>query len=311
MEECVIVIEQALYENHGGSNRLLARSPGFQDDWLPIAEQLCSGFGERPPGMSCPACLFAQPFGKGHVAVVQVADQGTDHTGQPRALVFRFLIIGRADYFNLSGDPFIIVGQFPAQWLARGDLPALVWPQDAMLPRTIKQVQEVLQRPQEGPNLLGGAQVLVDGGRLVFERPGPATELLRGLWTLLPTTTRCELWPASFAFGNALGFDAVVAPEVGGEEYAGYVSGDEAGDYPEGRYELNLQIAAEAGDQAELDALFARRSRKETWRLGLMILVTCFVLAIVGNLLFRPPPPDVGKPPPAKMNHERRLPAHP
>jgi hypothetical protein len=297
MRKGPILIEQALYENHGGRYRLLAHSSGFQDGWLPTAEQLCSGFGERPPGLACPACLFAQPFGKRHVAVVQASDQGSDEAGQPRALVFRFLVLGRSDYCDLGGDPFAIADQFPAPWAARGDLPALVWPQDVRVVRTVEPVREVLQRPQEGPNLLGGAQVLVDGGRLVFERPAPATELLRGLWTLLPTSTRSELWPASFAFSNALGFDALVTVDAAGEEYAGYVWGEEAGDYPEGRYELHLQIAAEARDQAELDALFARRSRKETWRLGLIILGTCFVLAVVGNLLFPPPPPEVRKPP--------------
>ena len=102
------------------------------------------------------------------------------------------------------------------------------------------------------------------------------------------TSVRTEFWPASFAFGNALHFDALVVPNAGGEEYAGYIHGEQAGDYPEGRYELNLQIAAENGDQRELDALFARRSRKETWRLGLILLGMCLLVAILGNWLMPP-----------------------
>ena len=57
------------------------------------------------------------------------------------------------------------------------------------------------------PALLGGVQILVDGGKLVFLRPAPDPGLIRGLWTLLPGPMRTALWPATFAFGNALGFD--------------------------------------------------------------------------------------------------------
>ena len=306
MRQDAISIEQAVYGCDSGGCRLLARSPGFLDDWLPTAEQLCSGFGKRPKGVACPACLFARPFRKHHVAVVQVADQGIDAEGRPHMLAFRFLVLARSDYVVLGGDPFAIADPFPAPWAARGDLPVLVGPQDWAAPRTVQQVQEVLQRPNDGPNLLGGVQVLVDGGRLVFERAAPDTRLLRALWTLLPTSTRCDLWPASFAFSNVLGFDAVVTADAGGEEYAGYLRGDQAGDYPEGRYELNLQIAAEAGDQDELDTLLARRSRKETWRLGLLILGMCLVLAIVGNLLMPPPPPVVRKPAPVKQDMQNK-----
>ena len=44
---------------------------------------------------------------------------------------------------------------------------------------------------------------------------------------------------------------------------------EQARDYPEGRYELALQTAAESGDQAELNRLFARRSSLDTIRIGL------------------------------------------
>jgi hypothetical protein len=291
MQERKILIEQAICRTGRDGFHLLARSTGFVDDWLPTAERLCAAFGERPVGVACPACLFAQPFGKRHVAVVEVADQELDGFGRPGALGFRFLILTHRDYGGLGGDPFLIAAQFPAPWAARGELPVLSWPMESPLSRTVEQIQEVLQRDEDGPNLLGGAQLLVDGGRLVFERPVPDTELIRGLWTLLPTSTRCEIWPASFAFGNALGFQALVVPHVGEADYSGYLRGEQAGEYPEGRYELYLQIAAEAGDQRELHALLARRSRKETWRLGWMVLGTCLVLALAGNLLMPPPAP--------------------
>src|SRR4051812_24891006 len=164
------VIEQALYGGQdAGGYQFLARSPGFRDEWLPAAQRLCAGFGERPAGVRCPACVFARPFGKQHVAVVQAADQGADDTGRPGALAFRLLVFPRRDYAAHVGDPFLAADRFPPPWDARGELPALRWPTAEPPPRTVAAVRRFLQGP-DGPTLLGGIQVLVDGGRLVFER---------------------------------------------------------------------------------------------------------------------------------------------
>lgn len=310
-----IIIEQAIYGSlDTGGYRFLARSSGFQEDWLPAAQQLCADFGERPAGVRCPACVFAQPFGKKHVAVVQVADQGTDDTGRPGALGFRLLIVPIGSYNHL-GDPFAIAEQFPPTWEDRGELPALSWLEASLPYRTVAEIQRVLKRA-EGPALLGGAQALVDGGQLIFQRPDPDTELMRGLWMLLPASTRRALWPASFAFGNTLAFDALVVARADGADgaaYEGYVSEQQAEEYPQGYYELNLQIAVEAGDQAELDALFARRSRAQTWRLGLILLVVVSALLLCTQLLQAPKTPpvkhapkeDIQKQPHPKGDHGR------
>jgi hypothetical protein len=278
-----VSIEQAIFGGRSAEDyRCRAQSPGFLEDWLPEARRLCAGFGERPVGLVCPECVFAQPLGKRHVAVVQVADLGADDIGRPGPLGFRFLVLSRADYALLGGDPFGLAEGFPPQWQSRGDLPVLEL--EAIPTRTVADVQQVLKH-SEGPTLLGGVQALVDGGRLVFQRPAPDTGLLQGLWTLLPVSNRCELWPSSFAFGNELGFHALVVSRPNGQEYAGYLTEEQAGDYPQGRYELNLQIAAEAGDQQELNALFSRRSRTQTWRLGLILLIVMSALVLGMKLL--------------------------
>ena len=122
----------------------------------------------------------------------------------------------------------------------------------------------------ESPALLGGAQILVDGGKVVFVRRAPDPGLIRGLWTLLPSRTRSELWPATFAYSNALRFDAVVVPRPGIEDFTSYTTEEQAADYPAGRYELSLQTAAESGDQAGLDATSsaaAVRTRRCAWPL--------------------------------------------
>lgn len=283
-----MIIEQAMYARHGVECRLLARSPGFLDDWLSASERLCIGFGVaqagsfcyRPAGVSCPPFLFAQPLGKHHVAVVQASDFRVGEV----ALRFHIYVIKRADYLNWLIDPFLVADYFPFPPDSPRELGAISWRSESPPMRTVPDIQRILKRA-EGPALLGAAQALVDGGRVVFERPDPESTLIRDLWTLLPTRTRSELWPASFAFGNDLGFHALVVPQATGDTFHNYVTEDQAASYPEGGYELNLQIAAENGNQGELNELFARRSRAQTWRLGLILLGFVLLLALGMGLL--------------------------
>ncbi len=271
-------------------------------------------------GVTCPQAVFALPLGDKHAAVVHVADQTGDQAGGGSALGFHFLVLPRSDYRRYFGDPFELARRLPPAWDSAGalvpqtlpartlparTLPARTLPAEPLPPRTVGQLRAVLQRVKAGalrenedpetvertpenaqsPALLGGVQILVDGGRVVFERPAPEPGLIEGLWTLLPNTTRAELWPASFAFGNALGFDAVVVPRAAGDEFENYYGEEQAAEYPPGRYELALQTAAEHGDQRELDRLLNRRSLAETWRLGLTILVLVTALALAARLL--------------------------
>src|SRR5262245_27239090 len=137
-----MLIEQAIYGSQSaGGYRFLARSPGVADDWLPAAERLCTGFGERPAGVACPEAVFALPFGPRNAAVVQVADQGQDDAGRPGALAFRLLIVPRRLYEDVGGDPFFIAEQLPPNWAARGDLPALEWTAGAAPYRTVEHIQ--------------------------------------------------------------------------------------------------------------------------------------------------------------------------
>jgi len=265
------LLEHALYERRDGNHRLLARSPGFLDEWQTEAERLCAGFGERPAGVACPGCVFARPFGKSHVALVRAADQGQDAQGRPGPLGFHVVVLPADLYGYLGGDPFYLAERIPSPWSARDALTPITCPEPPPERRTVAEVRKVLDVPNSA-TLLGGTQALLDGGKVVFERSAPDEALLRSLWTLLPTSTRKELWPASFAFGNALGFNVLVMPRLDPAMFATYIHEEKAGDYPEGRYELALQTAAEAGNQNELDALFSRRSYREMKRLGLFLL---------------------------------------
>jgi hypothetical protein len=324
-----IVIEQAFFVRPPEQMPFLqARSAGFTETWLPEVEQLLLGFGERQTGIPCPAAVFAQPLGKDQVAVIQVADQ-LARAGEP-ALGFHVLVLPRAAYRLYLGDPFAIADLF----FKKGDrvlfeglddktpLSPLSLPAVQLPARTVDDVRQVLHRVKAGalrededphtielnvdnaesPALLGGVQILVDGGKLVFVRRAPDPGLIRGLWMLLPSPTRSELWPATFAYSNALGFDALVVPRRGDEDFSEYNSEEQASDYPAGRYELSLQTAAEAGDQAGLDALFNRRTSQETLRMGLF-MVAVLSIAVLGLRFWRTASPEPSSLSPAQREN--------
>lgn len=282
------MIEQALYAGQdAGDYRLLARSPGFRDDWMAEVERLCIGFGERPAEVACPGCMFARPFGRHHIAIVQAADQKAEDIGWPGVLGFYLLILHRSLYEELGGDPFNIADHFPPPWQARGELPSLTWSAGDPPARTVAMLQKILNVPYSA-TLLGGAQILLDGGRLVFERTAPDDSILRSLWALLPTQERAKLWPASFTFRNVHQFDAVVTPRATDAEYQDYITEEKAGDYPEGRYECNLQSAIETGDQEEIDALL-NYSRSRMLRLIVVLLLMVILLAGAMSVLLPSP----------------------
>lgn len=273
-------VAQAIFISTNHEVRERGRSEDFDPAWLAEAERICRGFGTPIPGVACPLAIFAQPFSSRHVAVVQVADL------PGMGLGFRFIILPRRLYTNLIADPFRVADYFPPTWDRSGTLPTLAWPNQPPPRRTIEQLQHVLQTGGS-PTLLGAVQGLVDGGRLLFERAAPATQLVRDLWQLLPTSAQAELWPTTFAFGNDLMFDILVIPKAEGLKLDRYITEEQALDYPERRYEFSLQYAVEHGDQRELDALLSRRSSKQMLRLALFILIGG-VLAYIGiNMLLR------------------------
>lgn len=292
-------LELALYGGHeSGGYRFLARSPGFREEWLAEAERLCTGFGERPAGVNCPRAIFAHSFGTNQVAVVQVTDQGFDDHGRPGSLAFYLVVFPATLYAAVGGDPFYLADQLPPPWRQHEDLRPVPCPDPAPY-RTCQDVQRVLQS-EWSDRLLGGSQALVDGGRFVFVRSAPEEGYLRGLWSLLPLRTRAELWPASYAFGNALQFHAAILPRLSTESGPRYLNEEQIGDYPEGRYELSVQTAAEQGDQRALDELFSRRTPREVIRMGLILLVGIGILALVVNVIKTPVPEK------AKVHLEQR-----
>jgi hypothetical protein len=276
-------LEQALAVRTGSVVDVRSRSPGVSDEWLPEIERICRGFGERPAGTPCPEAIFAVPFDAEQVAVVQVADETPPTVGSPEpALLFYFLILHREVYRHVP-DPFDLVRRFPRP--TRADV-TLSWVGELPRPRQVAELRAILEHG-EGPFLLGAVQLLVDGGYLAIVRPQPDAAIVHALWQLLPSASQAEIWPATFAFGNALGFHLLVVPQLDRQlpEFTAVHDEESVRDYPEGRYELSLQSAVEAGDQRWLDALLARRSSQQTLRLVGVLLVGVLVLALVSRAL--------------------------
>jgi hypothetical protein len=278
-------LPQAMMARQGPNDyRFLGQSAGFLEAWRARAEELCRGFGTPLAGVNATGALFVHELDRDHVALVQVTHLGEANADPAVVLGFRLLVVTRTQYRALGGDPFTLAEACPPAWHLRGVLPEVVY-QPATPVRTTEQVCAVLKR-SDGPTLLGGVQAEIDGCRIVWIRQQPDAELLRSLWMLLPWSERCRLWPATFTFSNRLGFHALVTPQIEAEEYDGrYLSEQQADNYPEGRYELWVQSAAEAGDQAFLNQLFARRSQAEIWQLGWWLIGLLIVITSVMALL--------------------------
>jgi hypothetical protein len=265
-------IQQAVVLADARGVRIVAQTDDFD---TAEAERIAVLFGARPEGIACPLAHFACPFGMKHVAAVRVEDRPGG------ALGFRFLVLARELYKHL-GDPFAISDRYPPDWHTSGRLPDLTWPMEVLPERTLEQLDAILKHG-DGSLLLGSTQALVDGHRVRLKRTEPAEQFLRELWQLLPDRTRCELWPASFAFSDELGFHAAAGPA---EPPKGAIPEEALRDYPQSSYELNLQIAIESGDRKALRKLFARRTSDETLRLGLYMLAFALVAAAVMKFVF-------------------------
>lgn len=259
-------IRQVILNSDG---RVRAKSPQLDFSIEEAIQTLAACFGTIS-GRS----LFVQPIAHNHVAIGRF---DPEHG-------FYFLILGQPLYDAL-GDPFAIAERYPPDWSASGELALLNWPADPLPQRTTAELDALL-KTGDGPFWLGAAQALLDGGRIAIKHSGSTEGVIRAIWQLLPAHSRTELWPATLAANDELEFHLFALVELPTNLPEGVLTEDQTRDYPEGRYELGLQVAIEAGDQAELTRLFLRRSSRETMRLA-AYLVTGAVLLAAGFKVFQ------------------------
>jgi hypothetical protein len=270
-----LTIPQALLSADSSGVRVGARSDDFPEGWEATAVRLVEGFGPRPDGAAVPAALAVLPFDKKKTAVIQFADDGS-------ALAFRLMVLNRK-LFEAISDPFAVAEQFPPNWSARGLLPHISWTPDPTPARPVAEVAEILHH--DGPLLLGATQAVLDGFAVLLRRPAPDADVVRRLWKLLPYSKQAELTLATFTFGHDPRFQLSVSPNPPDTLPPGTLDEERCRDVPQGRYELALQLAAESGNQAEIDRLFARRSSQATLRMA-VILAGLMLLALVVSKLF-------------------------
>lgn len=256
-------IRRGLYDVR--AQRWLAWSAGADVREWPGWPELLARLGTPSVTLSEPG-LFIVPGPAGEVIV-----------GRFNGLLVDALFLALPTY-RVIADPFSIDERFPPRWDARGEQADAEWPDEPLPRRTVAQIAGLL-KAGESVWLLGAAQALLDGSKIAIERPQPAREQVRSLWQLLPESTRRELHFSTLAFNAEANFDVLVLPS-GLAPPAGYLTEEQARSYPEGRYELGLQVAAEAGDQAALDRLFARHSTRDAIRRAVWLLVVVALLAL-------------------------------
>src|SRR5262249_31454561 len=120
---------------------------------------------------------------------------------------------------------------------------------------------------------------------IALVRSQPDAKVCRDLWALLPDSTRRQTWLATFAYSTDLGFHLVVLPALPEGGIVGYLTEEQARDYPDSRYERGLQIAVEHNDQRTVDRLLARRTSAETLRLAVWGLVAAAVISFTIRVL--------------------------
>ena len=181
-------------------------------------------------------------------------------------------------------DPFLLASIAPANWKIGtiSDFPL----ENVREPiRNVPTLQAVLQNG-DSPFLLGGCQTLSDQGKILLQRDQPDEKTIRDLWQLLPKGIQGHTSFCAFAPDNQLGFDLAVLPSLP-ESHPGFLTEDQARDYPESRYERELQLAIETGDERGLQALLSRRSSSDTLRLAFFMVLGMAALSVAGRILMR------------------------
>ncbi len=271
-----LAIRRILVIRHGNDPRIVAKSENVDFELEEAAVRMAVKFGPRPAGVALPSAVFAKEINRTRVAVVQVADR-PDGTPNP-PLAFHFHIFSR-EFYSFLGDPFAIAERLPAHFDARGAFDELLWSDEPFPPRKVEALRALL-KDGDSQLLLGASQALLDGARVaIVSAPGDTT--IRDLWQFLPDRVRCDLWPASFAFSNELNFHAAALPAPA----AGFLTDEQCKDYPEGRYELAMQVAVETGDQAEVSRLLNRAPSTSVLKFAAGLLVFALLVAAILKFL--------------------------
>lgn len=256
--------------------RVVGRSPNISFEWEEEALKFVVRYGQRTEQGESLIGVFASPKLPNGVSFIGTYLFRND--GSPE--VFRIVIVNHRERIEI--DPWLLAKQFE-QSNEKGDLETIsidqLWPAN----RTADEIQTIL-KSGDSPLLLGSAQALLDGCKIIVSHSEANHDFIRDLWNLLPNQSRKELSFSTIVFSAENRFDLSVMPE-GSRPLQGFLTAEQVRDYPEGRYELALQLAAESRDQRELDRLFARKTSSQMLKLVISMIAFAFIVIIVMKLI--------------------------
>ncbi len=235
-------------------NTLHEQSPGFLPEWLPALSQILELYGTAPTQ----EVLFTLPLTRATRAIIS----GIENR-------FYVRVMSRKLY-EVIPDPFAIAEKFPANWL-HSPLEDLEWPNENLPTRSVAVLEPILKNGNS-PLILGSTQMLVDGGSLILHREAPDAQTLRNIWMFLPDGVRREHWLATWSPKSELRFSIAVQPN-GTPIPRGTRSEEQAMDYPESRFEYELQHAIESNNDAELERLLNRAGLEAVFKRTILMLL--------------------------------------
>ena len=164
------------------------------------------------------------------------------------------------------------------RWDDRGPLPTLEWPEEPLPRADGRPARRDLQARRRAVPARG----VSDAGGQRADRSCSGPSRIRSCAATCGTCSRTapgdRRGRRRSPIPTTLGFGLVVLPAVPEGGLPGYLTEDQARDYPESRYERELQVAVEHGDQRTVDRLLARRSSAETLRLAFWIVLAAAVV---------------------------------
>jgi hypothetical protein len=189
---------------------VLARSTGCRPEWVDALRLAAQRFGETPTGIAEQEGLFALRLPRRPWMIVGVFPQGCDDRGRPGALAFHAVFVGHWSYRWVGGNPFVFATVLRGDWSASEE--RTLWP-SSRLTLTGQRAERVQAGIEDGI-IDEIVAALTRGQRVVIPSAEPITTLAHAVWIRLPGRIRRRTSLATWAFGNANGFDLVAVPRL-------------------------------------------------------------------------------------------------
>lgn len=278
---------------------------------------------ELPYGVEEYARQFASSFGhfeshqksvvvtknKTHtfVGLITTTTNTTGELSTNQKTVFRWVLIPEKEYWQI--DPFSL-----AATIEKADLRASTVGCQVNLPAVPRLVSEIadLLKNNDSPLILGATQYLLDGGKILLPMEEATENIIQQVWMILPDRSRSEftfatLIPKKESLHNLALDCSLLATrsdanhgnisELEGDKISNPLSkqnkhfdvslikAEQLRTYPNGRFEQELLLAAENGDQVTVNKLMQRKTGNEMLRFSIYLLVIIVGVILVSKFI--------------------------